>query len=102
MNDEKRPLKRLCPDCSYLLVRLSEFDGSSSLDAPGFDSRGSVENWVLLWLSLAWRALSALWSRRKKRERFEEARRLRDDVLPSDPEARICPHCLRLMLSDER
>jgi hypothetical protein len=101
MNDEKRPLKRLCPDCGYLLVHLSGFYGPSSLDAPGFDSRGSVENWALLWLSLPWRALSALWNWQKRRKRFQEVKRLREDVLPADPDARICPHCLRLVLSDE-
>jgi hypothetical protein len=101
MNPEKRPRRKFCSLCNIHLVRLDDFDGTSSRDAPGFEARGSVDNWALLWLSLPWKAVAALWKHKSKRKRVQEVARLRDEVLPSDPTARICPHCLGLVLSDE-
>jgi hypothetical protein len=101
MESGKRPRKKFCSLCNIHLVRLEDFDGTSSRDAPGFDARGSIENWGLLWLTLPWRVITALWGQKAKRKRLREAARLRSEVLPADPEARICPHCLGLVLSDE-
>jgi hypothetical protein len=101
MHLEKRPRKKLCSTCNYHLVRLEDFDGTSSRDAPGFEARGSYENWALLGLTLSWRALSSLWGYGQKRKRRHEVQRLREEVLPANPDARICPLCLGLVLSNE-
>jgi hypothetical protein len=102
VNAPKRPLRRICPDCRYQIVRLSDFDGTSSLDAPEFGSRGAYDEWFH-WgrIGMMWRMMASLWKQGQKQKRVQEAQRLRREVLPADPDARICPHCLRLVLSDE-
>ena len=103
-----KAIRKFCPQCRYTLVQLSDFDGTSSLDAPkqevyGVDQSSSVLGLGLFGLGtrLLWKAGSSLWSNKGAAKRRAQIQRLRQDVLPSDPEARICPHCLHLVMTGE-
>jgi hypothetical protein len=106
MNDTRRG-RRLCQSCQYPLLRLDGFDGTSSRDAPVFGDRVSdsspILHWGLLWYPCvaAWEGVKSLWGSGQKRSRAAEVAKLKADVLPDEPDAMICPQCLRLAFRDE-
>lgn len=101
--DRARRGRTLCVDCKYPLMRLDNFDGDSSLDAPVFGDRGIGAGPNLrwgLWL-LPWHALKTLWSGGAAQNRRKQVAKLRADILPEEPLAMICPMCLRVFFPDE-
>ena len=103
-----KAIRKFCPQCRYSLVHLRDFDGTSSLDAPKDEIYGSDQTSSLLGLGLfgvgsrlLWNAGSSLKRNKGEAQRREQIKRLREDILPSDPTARVCPHCLHLVLSGE-
>ena len=103
LGDTPRRGRRLCADCQYPLLRLDDFEGDSSFDAPVFGDRSSDASGDLRWafLLLPWSLLKSLWSGGAKQDRRKRVAKLRADILPEAPDAKICPACLRVFFPDE-
>ena len=103
--------KRFCPSCQYPTMRLIAFEGTSSRHAQRPEDTGVYELhsiprgfWILTTLPIraAFEFLNALLPDRPRRRRAERIARLKRQVLPEDPDALICPQCLRVVHSYER
>lgn len=93
--------KPQCPECLYPMLKLSEYDGNCSLDAPGFnspdarDSPFGISGWTLVFDILrevgddVGTAVRNLARRRK-------VKKLRAETLLQWPQTLVCPHCLFL------
>ncbi len=85
-------------------MRLDNFEGTSSHDAPvaGDRSIGAGPNvrLGLLW-SVGGFLLGALRRNGGQQSRKNQVARLRADILPEEPNAMICPQCLRVHFPDE-
>lgn len=100
-------MQSFCSDCRHPTVRLSRFEGPSSRDATSLETTGVYElqsigrgMWVLATMPLVF--LGELLPSRRARKRRQAVTLLKRRVLPEDPEARVCPHCLRVAWSFER
>ena len=76
------------------MLELKDFDGTSSHDAPGFESRDPHDYfWLGLWaialdfVADIWRWLGSSWRKKK-------VRKLQEEMLPQFPNTIICPRCL--------
>jgi len=102
--DEPRRGRRLCASCQYPLLRLDNFEGISSHDAPVAGDR-SIDSSPMLRLGLLWTVGGILWGAMRRnggqQSRKNQVARLRADILPEAPDAKICPMCLRVMFPDE-
>ena len=103
-----KAIRKFCPQCRYVLVQLSDFTGASSLDAPKSEVYrpepiSPVGDLSLIGITtfLLGTAGDGLLNTIKLSKRRKQIQRLHTDVLPADPTARVCPHCLHLVLSDE-
>jgi hypothetical protein len=82
-------------------LKLEGFDGTSSRDAPAFGARFGADNtgWeAFVW---PWMLLKRALRHDKSTKRRRTVARLRDDILPEQPDAMICPQCLRVAFPDE-
>ncbi len=103
-----KAIRKFCPQCRYTLVHLRDFTGASSLDAPKSEVYGAYETSRIgqfgltgLIIRLLIDAAGGLSRGNQAAKRRTQIKHLRDDILPADPMARVCPHCLHLVLSDE-
>ena len=105
-----KAVRKLCPKCHYRLVHLRDFDGTSSLDAPTSEIYGANQNETAsivrmglfgVGLRLVVSLFSGLQQGQSKAHRHAQVQRLRQDILPADPDARICPICLHLVMTGE-
>lgn len=101
--DRPRRQRRLCASCQYPTLRLDGFEGTSSQGAPEFGARGIDTSADLGWsfVLLPWRMIKKLWSGNPTQNRRKQVAQLRADILPSAPDAMICPQCLRVAFPDE-
>lgn len=103
--DSTRPRREVCVDCQYPLLRLDGFEGDSSHDAPGLGRCDHDSTAVLgfVWdlVTLPWHWAEQLWRGGRHRSRRKQVARLREDILPQEPHAMICPQCLRVAFPDE-
>lgn len=89
--------KPQCPECLYPMLKLSEYDGDCSLDAPGFNSSDArdfpIGDHAIVFVFEILRdvgtALRSLARRRK-------VKKLRAETLLQWPQTLVCPHCLFL------
>jgi hypothetical protein len=98
----------MCRSCQYPLMRLADFDGTSSHDAPGFEARGANAGhgeWFGTLFNLPLVLLGAagkgLWNGATHAKWQKKIQQLRADILPGYPKARICPHWLHVVFEGE-
>ncbi len=88
--------RTICPDCRCKLLKLRDFEGVSSRDAPRFDDYDSsaVRLWGL-WI-FVFSLLKNLWRGGDETKRRRKAKQLRDEILPEYPKSVICPDCFEV------
>ena len=103
--DTTRPRRQVCPSCQYPLLRLDGFEGTSSHDAPGLGrcDHDTTATLGFFWdlAVLPWHWAEQLWRGGKHHSRRKQVQKLRADILPSAPDAMICPRCLRVVFPGE-
>jgi hypothetical protein len=99
-----RDHRPLCPHCRYPTLKLKDFEGASSLDAPGFDGvgareYGSTHDYSLWFLGIVIvrDVLKEIGKSLRLLRRRHKVKKLRAETLPQFPDALICPLCLHIM-----
>ena len=85
--------RAICPDCRCKLLKLHDFEGVSSRDAPRFDDYDSSA--VRLWglCVNAFDFLKSIWRGGDEMKRRRKAKQLSEEILPEHPKSVICPDC---------
>ncbi len=101
MSPDHRPL---CPQCRYPVLKLKDFDGASSLDAPGFDgvdasNYRSAHDYSLWFLGMIFirDVLKEIGKGFRSLRRRHKVKKLRAEILPHLPDTLICPLCLHVI-----
>ena len=89
--------KPQCPECLYPMLKLSDYDGDCSLDAPGFNSSDARDfPFGFHELAFIFDILRDVGSGLRNLARRRKVKKLRLEILPQWPQTLVCPHCLHL------
>lgn len=86
-----------CLECRYPLLKLADYDGDCSLDAPGFNNADArdfpvgMREWAFVY-----DILQDMSGGVRNLVRKRKVRKLRAEILPEWPLTLVCPHCLHL------
>jgi hypothetical protein len=86
------------------MLELKDFEGASSLDAPGFDgvdarNYGGAYDYSLwsLGIVIVHDVLKEIGNSLRSMKRGRRVRKLRREILPRFPDALVCPLCLHII-----
>jgi hypothetical protein len=91
--DGPKKFRSLCPKCRYPMLRLCEYDGTSSASNRDFERDDCGDFGVFGVIALGLRLLFAMVPGLATRQRRARAAAIKQQVLPQFPNSLICPIC---------